>query len=577
MISTQESVKASLPSYLRQFVVEQNYERYTPQDHAVWRYIMRRNLAFLRKHAHKAYLEGLEKTGISLEYIPNIDEMNGKLAKIGWSAVVVDGFVPPAAFMEFQALKVLVISADMRNIHHILYTPAPDIVHEAAGHAPIISEPKYAAFLQRFGEIGAKAVSSRRDYEIYEAIRYLSIIKEYPLATKEEIETAEKTLMEKIAANTNPSEATRLSRLHWWTVEYGLVGSLEDYKIFGAGILSSVGESKHCMSDAVKKIPLTIAAADVNYDITEMQPQLFVAKDFDHLMEVLEQFADTMCFRKGGVESVKAIIESGQVGTVVLSSGLQISTTFTDVLTDANGKAAYLKGTGSTSLSVGDKELPGHGISYHKDGFGTPVGRLLKFSKALEDCSDDDLIDLKLAVGATGTLTFESGVMVFGRLESLLRRDGKLVLMTFSKCTVTAPDGSILFKPEWGTYDMAVGNDVISVFTGSADKEAFNVYPPKSDKNAIPVEHSQADLELFQLYRDVRTMRESGQINRQRLADIAGKLNSSYPEEWLLRMEIVELDPTLSAAVDALRALKESGNQERAELITAGLELLHTE
>jgi predicted transcriptional regulator len=72
-------------------------------------------------------------------------------------------------------------------------------------------------------------------------------------------------------------------------------------------------------------------------------------------------------------------------------------------------------------------------------------------------------------------------------------------------------------------------------------------------------------------------MRESGQINRQRLADITGILNSSYPEEWLLRLEIVELDPRLSTAVDALRALKESGNQERAELITAGLELLHTE
>jgi phenylalanine-4-hydroxylase len=572
MFSTQESVKASLPSYLRQFVVEQHYGRYTPQDHAVWRYIMRRNLAFLSKHAHKAYLEGLEKTGISPEYIPNIDEMNEKLSKIGWSAVVVDGFVPPAAFMEFQALKVLVISADMRNIGNILYTPAPDIVHEAAGHAPIIAEPSYAAFLQRFGEVGSKAVSSRLDYEIYEAIRYLSIIKEYPLATKEEVDTAEKTLMEKLAANTNPSEATRLSRLHWWTVEYGLVGSVDDFKIYGAGLLSSVGESKHCMSAAVKKLPLTTAAADINYDITEMQPQLFVAKDFDHLMNVLEEFADTMCFRKGGAESVRTIIESGAVGTVELSSGIQISSVFSDVLTDAKGNPVYLKATGATSLSVGNKELPGHGISYHKDGFGTPVGSLLNFGKALEDCSDDDLIDLKLAPGATGTLQFKSGVVVHGKLEALTRRNGKLVLMTFNHCTVTGPDGTRLFEPSWGVFDMAVGTAVTSVYSGAADKEAYNVYPPKSDKNAIPVEHSSLDEQLFTMYRDVREMRESKKINRQRLADMLKVLDAQFQDEWLLRLEIFELDRN-AAARHGLDRIAAAGG-EKSGLIEAGLALL---
>src|SRR2546430_11571880 len=77
-------------------------------------------------------------SGISFERIPRIEEMNDILGKIGWGAVAVDGFIPPAAFMEFQAYKVLVIACDMRQIHHIEYTPAPDIVHEAAGHAPII-------------------------------------------------------------------------------------------------------------------------------------------------------------------------------------------------------------------------------------------------------------------------------------------------------------------------------------------------------------------------------------------------------------------------------------------------------
>src|SRR5437764_7399851 len=106
--------------------------------------------------------------------------MNDILAKIGWGAVAVDGFIPPAAFMEFQAYKVLVIACDMRQIHHIEYTPAPDIVHEAAGHAPIIVDREYSNYLQRFGEVGARAMSSKKDFELYQAIRHLSNLKGQP-------------------------------------------------------------------------------------------------------------------------------------------------------------------------------------------------------------------------------------------------------------------------------------------------------------------------------------------------------------------------------------------------------------
>ena len=106
--------------------------------------------------------------------------MNEILGRIGWGAAPVDGFIPPAAFMEFQAHRVLVIAADMRQVEHLEYTPAPDIVHEAAGHAPIIANEEYADYLRRFGEYGSKAISSRQDFELYEAIRHLSILKEAP-------------------------------------------------------------------------------------------------------------------------------------------------------------------------------------------------------------------------------------------------------------------------------------------------------------------------------------------------------------------------------------------------------------
>ncbi len=132
-ISLDNAAVAATPKHLLQFAVDQRYDDYTPVDHAVWRFIMRQNIFFLREYAHKVYFQGLLNTGISFERIPRIQEMNDILAKIGWGAVAVDGFIPPAAFMEFQAYKVLVIACDMRQIHHIEYTPAPDIVHEAAG------------------------------------------------------------------------------------------------------------------------------------------------------------------------------------------------------------------------------------------------------------------------------------------------------------------------------------------------------------------------------------------------------------------------------------------------------------
>lgn len=139
---------------------------------------MRKNVAYLSRVAHESYTKGLKQTGISIDSIPNMYGMNRILKEIGWAAVAVDGFIPPAAFMEFQAYNVLVIASDIRQLEHIEYTPAPDIIHEGAGHAPIIANPEYAEYLRRFGEIGCKAISSSHDYDIYEAIRELSILKE---------------------------------------------------------------------------------------------------------------------------------------------------------------------------------------------------------------------------------------------------------------------------------------------------------------------------------------------------------------------------------------------------------------
>jgi phenylalanine-4-hydroxylase len=207
-------VTQKLPKHLHKFIVKQPYDEYTPQNQAVWRYVMRMNIDFLSEVAHSSYVNGLERTGISSESIPKMEGMNRILKEIGWAAVSVDGFIPPNAFMEFQAYNVLVIASDMRTIDHIEYTPAPDIIHEAAGHAPIIANPEYAEYLRRFGEIGSKAISSAKDYEMYEAIRLLSILKENPNSTQKEIEEAQDRV-EFVQSNIGElSEMAQIRNLH---------------------------------------------------------------------------------------------------------------------------------------------------------------------------------------------------------------------------------------------------------------------------------------------------------------------------------------------------------------------------
>src|SRR6266496_6372232 len=471
-ISYDNAAVASCPKHLLQFAVDQRYDDYTSVDHAVWRFIMRQNIFFLKEYAHKVYFQGLLNTGISFDRIPRIQEMNDILAKIGWGAVAVDGFIPPAAFMEFQAYKVLVIACDMRQIHHIEYTPAPDIVHEAAGHAPIIVDREYSKYLQRFGEVGAKAMQSKKDFELYQAIRHLSILKEQPNSNANEVAEATREVERRFANLGDPSEMALLSRLHWWTVEYGLIGTMENPKNYGAGLLSSIGESVSCLEPAVKKIPYSIDAQNYAFDITTKQPQLFVCHDFEHLKDVLEEFASKMAYHVGGLEGINKAIECQNVATCEYSSGLQVSGIFNEVITDEDNSPVYLRTAGKTALAFSDKELEGHGIDYHKDGFGAPVGKWKHTSASPELLTNDQLHALGIVEGRKAKLDFVSGIVVSGRVEKILRRDGRLVLITFSNCSAKYGD-RVLFDPDWGTYDMAVGERISSVFTGAAAKDAY--------------------------------------------------------------------------------------------------------
>ncbi len=566
-----------LPQHLKQFIIPQNYEDYTPINQAVWRYVMRKNVDYLSKVAHESYLEGLQKTGLEINSIPNMYGMNRILKEIGWAAVAVDGFIPPSAFMEFQAYNVLVIACDIRQLEHIEYTPAPDIIHEGAGHAPIIANPEYAEYLRRFGEIGCKAISSARDYELYEAIRLLSILKEAENTPEEEIKKAEAQVDFLQNNMGEPSEMAQIRNLHWWTVEYGLIGSVENPKIYGAGLLSSIGESEWCMTDNVVKLPYDISAVNQSFDITKPQPQLYVTPDFAHLSLVLEEFANKMALRTGGLSGAKKLIDSKALGTIELSTGLQISGVFTNVI-ENEGKPVYIQATGKTALAYREKELVGHGTEYHAEGFGSPIGKLKGINLAIEDMSPRDLRAYDIYEGEQITLEFEGNIKVTGEIITGTRNiQGKILLIKFKNCTVTHGD-QVLFQPEWGIYDMAVGKDIISAYSGPADVNSFDMISHVPSSKTIKQQKSAEREELEKLYQNVRNIRE-GKATTITLKEAFGALTGQHPTDWLLAVEIAEIahkennNELVDKVLQHLESVK-SKKPEVAKLIQNGLDLI---
>lgn len=527
-----------LPKHLKQYIKPQHYEHYTAINQAVWRYVMRKNVDYLSEVAHDSYTKGLKKTGISIESIPNMYGMNRILKDLGWAAVAVDGFIPPAAFMEFQAYNVLVIASDIRQLENIEYTPAPDIIHEGAGHAPIIANPEYAAYLRRFGEIGSKAISNAKDFELYQAVRRLSIIKEAKGTTQKEIEEAE-NLVEHLQKNMGePSEMALIRNLHWWTVEYGLIGTLENPKIYGAGLLSSIGESSWCMTDKVKKVPYSLEAAHTSFDITQPQPQLYVTPDFAFLSQVLEDFANSMALRTGGLSGLQKLIDSRDLGTIELSTGLQVSGNFESLIAH-DGEPIYFQTVGKSALAYREKELVGQDTHQHETGFGSPVGRLKGINIAIEDMGPRDLKAYNIYEGKDVSLDFEGGINVSGTIVTGTRNlQGQIILITFENCRVTY-DGQVLFESKDSLYNMAIGERIVSAYHGPADLKSFDLIDHQLSSSHVEPQGNQSG-ELESLYQQIRDFRngKNTTISRNK---VFNELKNRYPNDWLLPVELFEL------------------------------------
>jgi phenylalanine-4-hydroxylase len=561
-----------VPAHLRRFVVEQDYAEYTAVDQAVWRFVLLQMRARLGETAHPAYREGLAQTGISVDRIPSIAEMNERLARFGWGAVCVDGFIPPRAFQEFQARGLLPIAADMRTREHLVYTPAPDIIHEAAGHAPILPEPAYASYLRRIGEIGKRAFTVPEEDRVFQASYVLSEVKEDPNASPERVARVECELAEAVASVPEDSEASWLSRLYWWTAEYGLVGEVSNYRMYGAGLLSSLGESYSCHAPSVKKSPLDERCIHVGYDITRPQPELFVARDFEELHSVLERVSQRLAVALGGRVALERAERSRELASLRFTSGAWALGVLTEVGPRLEEPAwLALKGP---AMVAWDGRIHERQRELRPEELWLVTGALAN-GERLETLAESAL-GARVDASGRAAFRFRSGVKVSGRFRRSLRdEDGRLLHVELDDARLELPGRAPL---ELASYALVPLGEFVTAHAGAVDPTFHGETSFPHVRVPKPRARTDRELELTRLYERVALAPRRAEAADE-LSAVHAELDRDYPHEWLLRWNLLErllkspnAEPLARRMAAELEALE--NYYERREPIEMGLNYL---
>ena len=244
-VEHQQTDRGYVPVYATG-VVEQPWDSYTATDHQVWNILYERQRALLPGYACPEFLEGVERFGLGDGGIPRFDSLNEVLAQAtGWQVVAVEGLLPDEVFFDHLANRRFPVSWWIRKMDQLDYLSEPDLFHDLFGHVPLLLNPVFADYMQAYGRGGMKA----------HAI--------------------------------GPEALMNLTRLYWYTVEFGLIRTDAGLRIYGAGIVSSKGESIYSIdSPAPNRIGFDLARVmKTRYRIDTYQQTYFVIDSFEQLFE----------------------------------------------------------------------------------------------------------------------------------------------------------------------------------------------------------------------------------------------------------------------------------------------------
>jgi phenylalanine-4-hydroxylase len=230
------------------FLIQQDWQAYTPEQHAVWAELVRRRMPQLQEHACEEYLDGFHQIGLREDAIPNLAEVNKRLGpRTGWNATPVSGFLPPDAFFEMLAARQFPTTTWLRKRESLEYTPEPDIFHDVFGHVPMHAHPVFADFLQQYGRVCASLMHDKDKLE-------------------------------------------RMGRLFWFTVEFGVIRQKGAIKLYGSGLISSHGESTHVIHNGPEIRDFNLdQVLNQQFLVSEMQKVLYAVESFDQIYEAAKE------------------------------------------------------------------------------------------------------------------------------------------------------------------------------------------------------------------------------------------------------------------------------------------------
>lgn len=221
---------------------------YSEQDHSNWRHLFHRQMKILEGHASKAFFNGVETLGMDEDGIPALADLSRNMYNAtGWKIARIPGLLHESDFLSLISKRIFPSTDYIRGVEELDYTPAPDCFHDMFGHMPLLTQPAFADYYHMFGKASLRAKGGQR---------------------------------------------TMLERLHWFTVEFGLVKSGGNNGIFGAGILSSKDEVGHAMNGGAKIVNFsTDRITSQEYDVWRLQPTLFVLDSFEQLVTEFRAWA----------------------------------------------------------------------------------------------------------------------------------------------------------------------------------------------------------------------------------------------------------------------------------------------
>lgn len=243
--------------------IDQPYDLYSEENQETWRQLYARIRPKWEQYAHPKFMEGVANLALKPDGIPHLDDINKFLSPLsGFSAKAVSGYVPAYKFFDCLRTRAFPTTITIRDINSLDYLPEPDIFHDVAGHVPMHTDRRFADVLVRFGEVARNVAEHTAEIkDTHERVRIVeSIIK-------------------------------GMARFFWFTIEFGLMRSGSQLKVYGSGLLSSNSEIEHCIeSEEVQRYPFLMEwVVNQYFEIHHFQPLLFVVDSFDQLFDEVER------------------------------------------------------------------------------------------------------------------------------------------------------------------------------------------------------------------------------------------------------------------------------------------------